>query len=849
MPTLPAKLYHPTAAKVRVAVVSAERVHGQAGAFLLRLARGERAGKLSDAKTYGPYAEPELSARADDLIASLRKEGYADAEDSALRDLFSADSAKRGRAALRLGWRGGARAVDALLAALPKAVDEVCPILDALGTADDRRAIDVIRPHAARKLLSRRRSAVEALRNLGDADGLAEARARTLEQLPESVRVAVAAGSTTAIVDAVKAVDIQRHGLVADLLYELAEPAAVAATRTLVGGMSFNQPFVWRYVKSILKRAMLRRDHAAWGWLQHAIERQALALSGKPTRAVVKSGYDGAERETTIFARRTRDYVRRAGWRHLRTLAKHRPDEYAPAAAEALIHYSPDDERPIRKRYGAFADAYLFNRVLYDAGKRLEFVGRSMRYRFKNAKATVLPPPFPGSREERFADLWDRRPDAYVRLLAAARLVDVHQFAHAGLARPGGRAALEAASVDDVLMMLDAPYEPTVALALDELDGRFDPTSPEAAALMTRLAGDARPAARALGQRFLRETADRWTRDADAAVKFLTSPQAETRALAADLTIAALTADATLKPALAARLLAVLRATPAAGAEEDAMESVARVCREALADELAGVLTTADLLAIVERGTASAKSVAGDLLARRPDAADELGLERLVALANHPLVAVRTAAVALLRGAEASWRRDPSPLFALVDAEWPDTRAAVLELIRTRLDFDALGASGILGLLDSNRPDVQDSGVALARQHFAHLDAVDLARRLSEHPHPHARPFALELVTKHLPTTPGALAALERFFRTILLDTRPTASRTLRRDVIALLLARGLADPGDAAAAVRVLGEAVRFQGRADFERALDALVRLKLAHPSLDAGVTLPAAMAGGVA
>src|SRR5207249_3533827 len=94
----------------------------------------------------------------------------------------------RARAAARLGWRREAEAVDALLGVLPNAVDDTCAILDALGAIGDAKAVPVLREYASRKLLSRRRSAVEALRNLGDEEGLEEARQRALERLPDPLR-------------------------------------------------------------------------------------------------------------------------------------------------------------------------------------------------------------------------------------------------------------------------------------------------------------------------------------------------------------------------------------------------------------------------------------------------------------------------------------------------------------------------------------------------------------------------------------------------------------------------------------------------------------------------------------
>ena len=78
-----------------------------------------------------------------------------------------------------------------------------------------------------------------------------------------------------------------------------------------------------------------------FGWLSHAIEVQARKTTG--TEAVVKSGYDGVERKTPIFRRKTQDFLRRLGWRYLRNLAAYRPDLYAPAAAEVLVAYTPED--------------------------------------------------------------------------------------------------------------------------------------------------------------------------------------------------------------------------------------------------------------------------------------------------------------------------------------------------------------------------------------------------------------------------------------------------------------------------------------------------------------------------
>ncbi|HYE18848.1 MAG TPA: HEAT repeat domain-containing protein [Tepidisphaeraceae bacterium] len=842
MTPAPLRLFNPNGPD-RVAVVWVEPAYGRADAFLLKLARGQRSGQLGTGATYGPYTEAELAIPHAQLATALLREGFLPGgAHGAMDRLKSPDPAVRGRAATRLGWGGHPHAVDALLALLPTAVDEACAVIDALGRLGDPRALPAIRPYAARKLLSRRRSAVEAMRNLGDAEGLMHARARTLDELSENVRevlIPLEGGEPTekavsAIVEAVTAGDPKRRGLTADLLYERATPTAVRAAVAIVDQLEFDQPFAWRYVKSVLKRALLRDDFRTFGWLIHEIETRGRVTRGQ--RHSVKSGYDGADRLTLIFGVRTRDYLRRATWRHLRTIAAHRPHLYSAAAAEALIHYAPTDAEPPRKRYGAYASAYLFNRILFAGGDRLELIGMKFRLR----KGTALTPPA-GAREESFPALWDAYPQAFVRVLAAARTVEAQTFARAGVARHPG--VMSAASIDDLIGMLDAPHEPTVSLAMAEITRRFDPANPDWA-LIERLTMDPRNAVADLGLNFLADHVAAWANDPARVAALLASPSARARALVADRVILWLGTDHSTHAELADRLIVILRSPePAPGLHE----SVARVAREALADALSARLSTDELLKWIATGSPAAQGVAGDLLGRRPEAVAALGLVGVAALAQHPLAAVRSGGIALLRSAKASWATDPSVLLVLIETDWRDTRSAALALLRDHLDVARTGPAALLGMLDSNRTDVQDVAIDLARQNALLLDLPAMAARLVEHPHPHMRQFTLETVIAHLPAGPAPLAGLERFCRTILLDTWP--SRREKNDLIAFLGERGLAGEEQARIAARLLDETLALAAKYDFERALAALARLRMSYPRIESGVRVPELQPGGAA
>src|SRR5258708_10742902 len=128
----PVRLYIPNGPD-RVAVVSVEPSAADENAFLIRIGRGARGTRLTGGTTYGPYDEEELDSLVIEAVETLRGEGFLPSGLHALLTaLQSSNASTRARAAARLGWRRETEAVDGLLAALPKAVDDACALLDAL---------------------------------------------------------------------------------------------------------------------------------------------------------------------------------------------------------------------------------------------------------------------------------------------------------------------------------------------------------------------------------------------------------------------------------------------------------------------------------------------------------------------------------------------------------------------------------------------------------------------------------------------------------------------------------------------------------------------------------------------
>lgn len=830
----PLHLYRPSGVD-RVAIVVVLPSSTGDG-LLVQVARGKTRKTLGAAKVYGPFDEATASAVLAREVAALRAEGYVGAGLGALLTTLSGKSKRRrALAAKRLGWARASGAVEALLAAAAKASDDLPAIVDALGQIGDPRAIPFCRTIAAKKLLSRRRSGVEALRALGDAEGLDAAREVAMARLPDAVRALVekadpvdaSPSATLPIASAALAAPTRDRGLALDTLYEIGTPVCVAAMRLGTVKEELGAPHTWRYVKSIFKRSMLRLDAATFGWLAHAIESAARDATG--TTATVKSGYDGEPRTTRIFGRRTQAYVKRAAWRHLRLIAKHRPSLYAHAAAEVLVHYTHDDEDAPSGRYGTYARAHLLHRILWGSSARHELT-RDLRFRLRSSKLASAPP---GAREEAFPALWDAEPRAYVRLLAAARLPVVHELALAAVRR-GHASVVEGASHAEVAAMLAAPHPPTVELALAELRRRFDAARPDWDLVCT-LVGDARPVVRTLGLEWLAETAPAWTRDPARIVSLLSLADETARAAVAHHVLAALPeAPAAVRARLAEVLLAVLRgAEPSEGAHDDHGHVAV-----ALAAEIAALASQDELVLLLATGSPAAQGVAASALAQKPGAAAALGIEQLEAMSDHALFPVRRASHALLRQLLSELHADPSPLFGMLESAWEDSRRFAAELFRTEIPTDGLSPEALLEFCDSNRADVQELGRELVTRHFARLDAQLLVKRLTQHPSPRMRAWAVELTVRHLKDGYVPLASLEAFFRTVLLDVTP--DRAAKRAVLAFLTERGLRDERQAEVASRLLSDFVRSKTKDDFERALGGLARIKLAFPGVASVVAL---------
>lgn len=827
----PIRLHHPSGPD-SVAWVSVEPATAP-GMVLVRVARGAAGGGTS----YGPYPEAGVDDAFKLAVDALIQEGFeiATAGWDLIKALGPGVAKARARAALRIAWRQKLDAVPALRTAASEALDakraEVGVLVEALGLLGDQEAIPLARALAARKNLARRRSGVEALRCLGDVEGLQEARLRALGRLPDALKekleqTPLEENQVPELVDLAISGDPRRAGLHADILYELGTSTTMAAARRILSQVEIGKPHIWRYAKSVLKRAMIRRDAKTFGWLAHYVD----VARGPGAVATVKSGLDGKKRQTRIRGPKTIQYLRRACARHLRDLARWQPEQYAQHAAETLVHYRQSDAGTAKGRHGAFARCLILGQILRANDPRVERAYDRWR---STGHGVVV------ARPEAFPALWRAEPGPLLRVLRGARLPMVFDFGMRVLEED--LTLIDRAELSDVIRLADA--DPALAAASHlhthvaaALTRRIDaerPYGPTALAaesparrVLTMLCARRLPAMFELFLAgWIKACASSWVRTEPMVFQLPMAVSGAVRRSVVEAMVEELRADDALRADVAPGFLALLRGEEP---EPGRYSGFAAIARDALLDELHDQLDLDALLRWLDQGSASGRSVAGSLLGKRDDGLEVLGRDRVVAMCDDEVRAVRASAHAVVLGALERLKTDPSLLFALAESRWDDTRDLAFDALR-ELDWQVLGLDGLIGLCDSNDADVELLGRELVSQHFEALDPEQVLYRLSEHPRRTMQRFALGLIETHLRPGLVPISRLESYFRAVLFDTWP--SRPLKFGVLDFLAERGAKDVGQAEFAVQLLSDVLHTQTRGDFERVVETMTRLGVQH------------------
>lgn len=384
-------------------------------------------------------------------------------------------------------WRIGELRLRAAVPALVDLIQRADAMQDyclawAIGRCADRGAMIAMQELRARSPHDAvRRMAHQAWLMLADDTALASHADTLVAAWPESVRAAWTEHNESAL-QAMAAGDDEWLALPKpDWLEQLYQVSLVRplARRILLAHLRTMRlrPGTFRAVRRIYKAAEMRSDSELFGLLHRRFELSPHTTSERMVRVRrtwVPYAKEAALPDSTVaYSNRTRDYLRRRGWRMLRRLAEDGDPAYTTMALGALDAMDDHDAGEPATRGGRAYDGYsrwlLFNRMLRARGPwRSNRAGTSWYQ-----ERAILPD---GQRHEAYPELWDAHPEALHYLMRQSRCRGVHEFAARALI--DNVAYCAQLSVPALRELLSSPYPATGRFAFQAARRRFEPGVP-----------------------------------------------------------------------------------------------------------------------------------------------------------------------------------------------------------------------------------------------------------------------------------------------------------------------------------------------------------------------------------
>ncbi len=742
------------------------------GLFVVNFRYGRRGANLREGtKTESPVDEAKARAVYAKLVASKEAKGYsaalaapknasdpapisparasASAPKSVVAETLLAQLARgpRGDRPLeRVVWRVGElglREAEPLLLeilALPdtpknhiRTYSTIWALARCGGTASVA-PLSVLRTH--KKLSDATKALIaEVLRTIGDETLQSALRQEQLDAMRAPVREAVVAGDCDQLQASLRnpnsgdfptqVLALYRHGS------PCARPTILKALRTI----PFQRDSFWA-VRSIFKTAELRRDAQVFGLLAYRFE---------TTRANNCGWYDRKE----VFREPTRRYLRRRVARTLRHLGQDASPDFIPMAVGLLLPFTDEDASAPRRtvyehwnyathqtsrktiHWGPFAGLWALNALLYSNSDRHapDSGGKAWR-------ATSADEPSGSKREEAFPELWDARPEALLHLLDESRCEPVHEMAAKALrANPKFCASLD---IEALTVLVQAPYEITAQLGFDLIKDR-----PMDGPLVWLLTGCRLAEARDHAHRWLRAYSPAPFDDSALWATFILSPYDDNRSFVRTALAMVSCSDAFAQTVIGRVLAELKRADDDTGYYSEAAQILlAAFPKHArnLGEEVLRDLLEHDVLAVQEVGA--------ELLLENDLLATKVPEDLLVALIDSGHPSIRTIGVKLLDKKPDSELSQYPELFIhlalhdLVDLR-ESCRPTIDRLAATYPSFGISVASALCEALLRKQPKgVPANVVVLLRGELqAHLPPADTSQtmRLLKAKSPHAR--------------------------------------------------------------------------------------------------------------
>jgi hypothetical protein len=550
--------------------------------YVVNFRYGRRGGSLHEStKTTAPVVLEEANRIFDSVVVSKINKGYRAAEDEIPSGEAAADSAPsasnqnedpRGQAILdrlaaarqkrlpasevkRAVWRAGELGLQRAGVLIGQLAGQEDDLLDyciawSLGRCGDATllpVLDRLRQRYGENFVGA--MAREAQLALLDRAGREAMLSGIREALPDFLRRAIESDQIAEVLSAlemlVRRPSVETIDTLVDL-YALAleDEALHAALLQLIPSLK-PAPNSFKAIRRLFKTAEFRQDAKVYGRVIHLIDMTSPYFRapeyGDHAQDPASRRYLSVPKEfkknTPAFAysNRTRDYLRRRSWRTLRRHADLGSAQYVAFAVEVLLAVDDADARPeqvieyydyeqrryVSRTYDRYGHLFTFNHILHHHNPRIRLSGSGKLWLLDTSVGEVA-----DFRSEAYAELWDRAPQALLRLLMESRCDAVHAFAVRAL--KCNREFVSDIGCEATSAMLTMPYEATARFAL-EIARRLLRSGYTDSGLIAALLQSPIREGHELAQETLRLHPALLTDDADLAYAVITSPYEENR--------------------------------------------------------------------------------------------------------------------------------------------------------------------------------------------------------------------------------------------------------------------------------------------------------------------------------
>jgi predicted DNA-binding WGR domain protein len=523
-----------------------------------------------------------------------------------------------------------------------------------------------------------KRMACEALLKLSDENTKAAFRDELVNGLPQELSYLARQGSAERFLQALNTyLQPSKHlrFAVLEKLYlidnENVRPALLNLLRTAP-----MKPNYFKQIRHIFKAAEYRRDAEVFGIVAYRFEKSRAMFSHSEgldkeskyysdwvyigggeslNEGHIKDGRKEIRSEASRigYGSSTRTYMRNRVWRTLRRLAEIGDLDYVKMAVGVLLPFSDSADaqtvkeshvyEPVKRNYvkvywDTFASYRAFNQILYKNSPRYYLRRNTSAWRCKAGYR--LGTAAPAAREEAYPQLWEKRPEGLLHLLAESNCKPVMEFAAKALS------ACEefCANLDDdtIVMILERPFKVSARLGFKLAEARYNPASPSKV-LTLAVANCSLDSARQVAHGWIQDGREYFLKDLDFITAIVFSDKPDTRAFARHL-LSSFASAHTDAGVLATRLISEL--VPLDLSKKEIAVDVAETILESFPAQLR-IIDLNVVLALLNHPMLAVQFLGGSILLNHQTQASDLPEAVITSLIASPFESLRSIGIQL----------------------------------------------------------------------------------------------------------------------------------------------------------------------------------------------------------